>query len=189
MQSLSRITTELAKLHLGSSGTEESEETRVLEHIESRAPISQDSGELAELQESRWDKLADTVARAGGSWPFIAAFILSLALWTGLNGFLLSSSVAFDPYPFIFLNLILSMLAAFQAPIIMMTQNRQAEMDRIAASHDYEVNLRSEIEILGMQQKLDALRGEQHERILAQQTLILQKLEVIAAVMEEGKRT
>lgn len=187
MKGLNRITTELAKLHLGSRGTEENEESRVLEHIESRAPISKDSGELAERQESRWDKLADNVARIGGSWPFIATFILFLALWTGLNGYLLGVGAAFDPYPYRFLNLVLSMVAALQAPIIMMSQNRQAEKDRIAASHDYEVNLRSEIEILGMQQKLDALRGEQHDQILAQQALIMRKLEEIASKIQGGK--
>ncbi|NRD89088.1 hypothetical protein C8024_05955 [Sphingopyxis sp. BSNA05] len=94
--------------------------------------------------------------------------------WVGTNSiFLAKSSSAFDPYPYIFLNLVLSMLAAIQAPIIMMSQNRQAEKDRIAASHDYEVNLRSEIEILSVQEKLDILRNEQHVTLLDQQQEIL----------------
>ena len=86
------------------------------------------------------------------------------------------SNSAFDPYPFIFLNLVLSMLAAIQAPIIMMSQNRQAQKDRIAATHDYEVNLRSEIEILGLQEKLDVMRTEQHLELLSQHKEMLDLL-------------
>ncbi|WP_324827935.1 DUF1003 domain-containing protein [Qipengyuania zhejiangensis] len=178
MPNLTRLTVDLARKHLGLTPID-AEERRVMEHIEQRRPISQDAGELAEREDTFWDRLADGVARVGGSWPFIATFLLFLVVWTAINGYFLTSQQAFDPYPYIFLNLILSMLAALQAPVIMMSQNRQAEKDRIAAAHDYEVNLRSEIEILGMQQKLDRLRGEQHEKILTQQDEILRQLKAI----------
>ena len=105
-----------------------------------------------------WQGLADSVAAVGGSWRFIFSFGGFLALWIGLNVVLAAQSSAFDPYPFIFLNLILSMLAAIQAPVIMMSQNRQAVVDRAAAEHDYIVNLRAELEIMLLHDKLDALR-------------------------------
>lgn len=172
MAGLARTTLELARKQLGLNPLDAAEQ-KVIEHIESRRPISQDAGKIAEREDTFWDHLADGVARVGGSWTFIGSFLLFLAAWTATNAYFLTSADAFDPYPFIFLNLILSMLAALQAPIIMMSQNRQAEKDRLAAAHDYEVNLRSEIEILGMQEKLDKLRGEQHDKILQQQAELL----------------
>ncbi|MDP3494001.1 MAG: DUF1003 domain-containing protein, partial [Hyphomonadaceae bacterium] len=102
-------------------------------------------GPLAKIDErDRWQKLADQVAKVGGSWSFIITFVVALLLWVGLNIVLVTR--AFDPYPFIFLNLMLSMVAALQAPIIMMSQNRQGIIDRAAAEHDYVVNLRAELE-------------------------------------------
>ncbi|MDQ0466071.1 putative membrane protein [Caulobacter ginsengisoli] len=105
-----------------------------------------------------WDRLADHVAAIGGSWGFIFGFGAVLALWIGSNLFLTLWHRAFDPYPFIFLNLLLSTLAAIQAPVIMMSQNRQATKDRQAAEHDYLVNLRAELEIMRLHEKLDRLR-------------------------------
>ena len=114
-------------------------------------------GPLARLDErDGWQKLADRVAAVGGSWGFIITFIVALAVWVGLN--LLLATRAIDPYPFIFLNLMLSMVAALQAPIIMMSQNRQGLIDRAAAEHDYVVNMRCELEIMLLHDKLDALR-------------------------------
>lgn len=108
-----------------------------------------------------WDRLADQVAAVGGSWGFIFGFALVLALWIGSNLFLTTFGRAFDPYPFIFLNLLLSTLAAIQAPVIMMSQNRQAAKDREAAEHDYLVNLRAELEIMRLHDKLDQLREKE----------------------------
>jgi uncharacterized membrane protein len=102
------------------------------------------------------ERLADRVAQVGGSWGFIIAFGVILALWVGGNVML--ATRAFDPYPFIFLNLMLSMIAAIQAPIIMMSQNRHGAIDRAAAEHDYIVNLRAELEIMLLHDKLDSLR-------------------------------
>ena len=116
-------------------------------------------GPLAKLdQRDAWAKLADNVARVGGSWGFIITFVVALAAWVTLN--VLLATRAFDPYPFIFLNLMLSMVAALQAPIIMMSQNRQGIIDRAAAEHDYVVNLRAELEIMLLHDKLDALRTD-----------------------------
>jgi uncharacterized membrane protein len=131
------------------------QESRVLQSALDRKPVSRDLSRGA--QTSRADRIADAIARVGGSWTFILSFIAFLILWIGANAWLLSRD-AFDPYPFIFLNLVLSMIAALQAPIIMMSQNRQAARDRIDAAHDYEVNLKAEIEIMALHEKLDELR-------------------------------
>jgi len=111
--------------------------------------------------------LADRVAQFGGSWRFIILFVLILLLWTGVNTAM--AAKAFDPYPFIFLNLLLSMLAALQAPVIMMSQNRQAAKDRDAAAVDYEVNLKAEIEIIALHDKLDTMRTTQLEALVKAQ--------------------
>jgi uncharacterized membrane protein len=94
-------------------------------------------------------RAADAVARFGGSWTFVALFAAMMFAWVALNAYLLASrGKTFDPYPYVLLNLFLSMLAAIQAPVILMSQNRQSEKDRISAEHDYEVNLKAELEIM-----------------------------------------
>ncbi len=112
-------------------------------------------------------RLADGVAAFGGSWAFIIGFGICLVLWIGTN--LLLMTRAFDPYPFIFLNLVLSMLAAIQAPVIMMSQNRQAAKDREVSAHDYEVNLKAEIEIMALHEKLDRLREDEIRNLILKQ--------------------
>jgi len=113
-----------------------------------------------------WEHVADRMAEIGGSWTFLGGFALVLAGWVGLNLLLAAWGHAFDPYPFIFLNLVLSTLAAVQAPIILMSQNRQAIRDRQAAEHDYRVNLRAELEIMRLHDRLQ-LNEAQLERIEA----------------------
>ena len=127
------------------------------------------------------NRLADKVAAVGGSWRFIIGFGLFLVAWAVLNAAVLAGH-AFDPYPFIFLNLLLSMLAALQAPVIMMSQNRQAIRDRTAAEHDYRVNLRAELEIMHLHDKLDALRERELLELVKGQaeTLELLKAQVAA---------
>jgi len=137
---------------------------RVLRSAIERVPVARDPNETFEEQLSFGQRVADDVARVGGSWGFIISFCLFLVLWGGSNALL--AARAFDPYPFIFLNLLLSMLAAIQAPIIMMAQNRQAQHDRIDAGHDYEVNLKAEIGIMALHDKLDQLRNDQLMTIL-----------------------
>ena len=130
-------------------------EERVLRSAIDRKTIAHDLS--AEGQPPLGARLADAIARVGGSWTFILASIAFLLFWIMANVWLLGQET-FDPYPFVFLNLVLSMLAALQAPIIMMSQNRQAARDRIDAAHDYEVNLKAEIEIMALHEKLDELR-------------------------------
>jgi uncharacterized membrane protein len=139
-------------------------ERNVLQSTVDRRPVSRDTNEAYEKHLSFGDRLADSIARIGGSWGFIIGFGMFLAAWAVGN--ILLKRDAFDPYPFIFLNLLLSMLAAIQAPVIMMSQNRQAEHDRLDAGHDYEVNLKSEIEIMALHDKLDQLRNDQLVAIL-----------------------
>jgi uncharacterized membrane protein len=124
-------------------------------------------------------RLADAVAAFGGSWAFIGGFGVFLVLWTGLN--LVLASRAFDPYPFIFLNLMLSMLAAIQAPVIMMSQNRQSAKDREVSAHDYEVNLKSEIEIMALHEKLDQMRNAELRELITKQQ---QQIDLLTKLVE-----
>jgi uncharacterized membrane protein len=135
-------------------------ESRVLKSTIDRTTITRDTNKAVALHQSFGDRVADAIARFGGSWVFILGFLAFLFVWTVANAFMLGQK-SFDPYPFIFLNLVLSMLAALQAPIIMMAQNRQAERDRIDAAHDYEVNLKAEIEIMALHEKVDEMRRAQ----------------------------
>ncbi|KQQ89584.1 DUF1003 domain-containing protein [Aureimonas sp. Leaf324] len=105
------------------------------------------------------ERLADRVAAVGGSWSFIIGFGVFLVAWAVVNTVILAAN-AFDPFPFIFLNLMLSMLAALQAPIIMMSQNRQAAKDRLEARLDYETNIRAETQILALSDELSAMRED-----------------------------
>lgn len=136
----------------------ETEEERVLEAIRSRNIMASDVADTCDANAGFGDRLADRVAAIGGSWGFIIGFAVVLAAWMLLNsGVMAKLGLTFDPYPYIFLNLMLSMLAAIQAPIIMMSQNRQAAKDRIAARHDYQVNLHAELEIKRLHTKIDGL--------------------------------
>jgi len=128
-------------------------------------------------------RLADRVASFGGSWPFILLFLAALAAWVILNTFILAGwNRTFDPYPYILLNLVLSMLAAIQAPVIMMSQNRHSEKDRIDAAHDYEVNLKAELEIMSLHQKLDMLRQQQWGDLIAVQQ---EQIGILEQLMED----
>lgn len=154
-------------------------ERAVVEHILGRLHGRHDP--LATLHEERTlgERAADAIARFGGSWGFIGLFAVVLGAWTMLNLWL-GPREAFDPYPFIFLNLILSMLAAVQAPIIMMSQNRQAERDRVQASNDYEVNVRAELAIRMVHEKVDRLEQMIVEDLVATQREQLQIIRELA---------
>lgn len=143
-------------------------ERSLLERISRRTPLSRDPHADYEEALTFGQRLADRIARFGGSWGFIILFMLVLVAWVVLNTLVLLRH-PFDPYPFVFLNLILSMLAAVQAPVIMMSQNRQAEKDRVTAAHDYEVNLKAELEIMSLHEKLDRMRDEQLAALMEQQ--------------------
>jgi len=134
------------------------EQRRVLAGIEAGTTVSRDAADLADERATFGERLSDRVAAVGGSWGFIIAFTAVLLGWMILNSDILTHfNAAFDPYPYIFLNLLLSTVAAIQAPIIMMSQNRQSAKDRLAASLDYETNLRAELDILRVHHKIDHL--------------------------------
>ncbi len=125
------------------------------------------------------ERLADKVARFGGSWSFIMSFGCGLLAWAAYNTWAQPGRV-FDPFPFVFLNLILSMLAALQAPVIMMSQNRQASRDRMAAARDYEVNLKAESDIIALHEKFDALRMHELRELVQRQEAQLGTLLALA---------
>lgn len=146
---------DIEKLLLGKSATDlSSAEMKVLKRARERRTVSTNAGEDFLAHATFGQRLADGIARIGGSWGFIIGFLVFLAAWVILNTVILATR-SLDPYPFIFLNLLLSMLAAIQAPIIMMSQNRQAERDRFMAAKDYEINLKAEIEVLALHHKID----------------------------------
>jgi uncharacterized membrane protein len=122
------------------------------------------------------ERVADHVAHFGGSWTFIGIFGAVLFVWMGINSWLLVRH-PFDPYPFILLNLVLSTIAALQAPVIMMSQNRQAQKDRMQANQDYQINLMAEMEIRDLHDKLDGLRNRQWHELWHLQQRQLQLLE------------
>ena len=128
-------------------------------------------------------RAADTVARVGGSWVFVLSFLFFLVVWMAINTFALRSG-AFDPYPYILLNLVLSCLAALQAPVIMMSQNRMAAKDRIDARHDYEVNLKAEMEIMQLHAKLDELQHNAWRRLIELQERQLEALHNLERLSE-----
>jgi uncharacterized membrane protein len=124
------------------------------------------------------EKFSDRIAAFGGSWRFIILFGCILFVWLLINSVIMLFK-PFDPYPYILLNLILSCLAAIQAPVIMMSQNRQETKDRLRASHDYQINLKAELEIRNLHQKIDHLLSRQWERLVEIQAIQLEVLEEI----------
>ena len=129
-------------------------ERRIFTHVLRRKRTSQDTTALFDAELTFGEKLADRIATFGGSWSFICIFMAVLLGWIAYN---LERPAGFDPYPFILLNLVLSCLAALQAPVIMMSQNRMAAKDRLDARNDYEVNLKAEMEITQLHEKLNEL--------------------------------
>jgi uncharacterized membrane protein len=141
-------------------------ERKVIERVAKRVAVSRDPSGLQLEGAGYGNWLADRVAEIGGSWRFVIAFGVVLLVWVALNS--LALAAPFDPYPYILLNLFLSMLAAIQAPIIMMSQNRQSAKDRLQATHDYEVNLKAEIEIMALHEKLDEMRSKDLAELIRQ---------------------
>lgn len=158
----------------------------VTKSINSRKILSKQPSFPAEKNLSFGNRLADKVASFGGSWRFIIIFFIILIVWMVLNGWFLHEK-GFDPYPFILLNLVLSCLAAIQAPIIMMSQNRQEAKDRQRAEHDYKVNLKAEVEIRMLHEKLDHLLLHQNKRLLEIQKVEMEMLEGIEKAVRERK--
>jgi uncharacterized membrane protein len=144
-------------------------EQRVIERVAKRVAISRDVSKEHENTMTFGERLADKVASFGGSWTFLILFSAFILSWVVLNSVMLAGG--FDPYPYILLNLFLSMLASIQAPIIMMSQNRLSAKDRLEAAHDYEVNLKAEIEIMALHEKLDEMRSKDLAELLRHVTI------------------
>jgi len=153
----------------------EQEVVRSLEHHEF---VARNVEEEFEHDWSLGERLADRIAEFGGSWRFLILFAGFLLIWIGINSIVLSRRPV-DPYPFILLNLVLSCLAAIQAPIIMMSQNRQEAKDRLRSQHDYQVNLKAELEIRHLHEKVDHLLSQQWERLAEIQEIQLELLSEI----------
>ena len=150
----------------------------VVEAIRDNSILSENIKENTTKPLTTGDRIADKVASFGGSWTFIISFFIFLLAWMFLNFWMLHNK-GFDPYPFILLNLILSCLAAIQAPIIMMSQNRQEDKDRDRAEHDYKINLKAELEIKLLSEKIDHLLVHQNKKLLEIQEMQIQYLENI----------
>jgi len=170
---------------IGSSYEAMDERTKkVARHITERTHISRNTSAEQDTNTTFGQRAADAVAKFGGSWSFIILFGITLVCWVILNSFILVNyNKTFDPYPYILLNLFLSMLASIQAPIILMSQNRQAEKDRQNAEHDYEVNLKAELEIMLLHEKVDLLREGQWSELIAIQK---EQLKLLGNLIEKN---
>jgi len=165
------------------------QEKHVAHHITKRTPISTNIVQDLSEQMTLGQKMADKVASFGGSWIFISIFMGVMVIWILLNSFILIKlNSSFDPYPYILLNLVLSMLAAIQAPIILMSQNRQAYKDRLSAEHDYEVNLKAELEIIALHEKVDSLKQEQWKELISIQQEQLRLLDRLVEGLKKNKQ-
>lgn len=155
-------------------------ERKVIESLINGSHLSRNINKDIDDDRTFGERAADAIAKFGGSWTFMFIFAGILISWVILNSYILANrNETFDPYPYILLNLFLSMLAAIQAPIIMMSQNRQAARDRIDAGHDYEVNLKAELEIRTLHEKLDEIRDTRWGEMVdmqQQQIRLLEKL-------------
>ncbi|MFH2048159.1 MAG: DUF1003 domain-containing protein [bacterium] len=155
-------------------------ENEVINSLREHEVLVKNIGLQFEESKSLGQRMADKVATFGGSWKFISLFGSVLVIWIIINSYVLLSR-PFDPYPFILLNLLLSCLAAIQAPIIMMSQNRQEAKDRLRSEHDYQINLKAEIEIRQLHAKLDQLINHSWQRLLDIQRLQVDLIEELAS--------
>lgn len=160
-------------------------ETDVIDSLKAHEVLARNVNTEFEQVLSIGERLADRVATFGGSWRFIIIFGSVLGVWIIVNSLVLIWR-PFDPYPFILLNLVLSCLAAIQAPIIMMSQNRQEAKDRMRAEHDYQINLKAEIEIRQLHTKMDQLMNHSWQRLLEIQQI---QLEIMNDVAKRGGRS
>ena len=153
-------------------------EKDVVQSIHDNELVADDLNEQFDKQLTVGERVSDHVASFGGSWKFIILFFCVMGVWIVANSVYFLWH-AWDPYPFILFNLILSMLAAIQAPIIMMSQHRQEDRDRLRSQHDYQVNLKAELEIRHLNEKLDHLLSHQWERLVQIQQVQIQMLSLL----------
>jgi uncharacterized membrane protein len=151
----------------------------VVESLSAGQTIAANTEEEYSSDVSFGGRVSDALAKFGGSWTFIIFFIVVIVVWMAINAAVVGGA-DFDPYPFILLNLVLSCLAALQAPIILMSQNRQELKDRLRAENDYQVNLKAELEIRHLHEKIDHLINRQWERLAEIQEIQLEIMQDIA---------
>jgi uncharacterized membrane protein len=168
----------LKKLLQDDKGEMNQLDEEVLNSLQNEATITRDINSEITERLTTGQRIADKVASFGGSWSFIIMFLLIIIIWILGNIYLLTKK-PFDPYPFILLNLVLSCVAALQAPVIMMSQNRQEAKDRIRSQNDYKVNMKAELEIRQLHQKMDHLLLQQHQRLFEIQEMQMEILEEI----------
>jgi uncharacterized membrane protein len=166
----------MQKLMIDEKGELSHLEKDVLEKLTEHESISANIEKDFDTNLTFGEKLSDKIASFGGSWKFIITFFLIILFWIAVNSYFLVAK-SFDPFPFILLNLVLSCLAAIQAPIIMMSQNRQESRDRNRAELDYKINLKSEFELRQLHQKVDHLLVQQWERMTEIQEIQLELME------------
>ena len=154
-------------------------ERQVVESLAREQTVSRNVDAAWDDRRTMGEKVADVVAEFGGSWIFIISFFVVLMIWITFNVWV-STRAVFDPYPFILLNLVLSCLAAIQAPIIMMSQKRQETKDRLRSENDYRVNLKAELEIRHLHEKIDHLINQQWERLAEIQQIQIELLQDIS---------
>lgn len=160
----------------------------VINALKNNSILSENIQDEIEQKLTLGQRMADKIATFGGSWTFITLFLLFIVIWIIVNiSFLMSKP--FDPYPFIFLNLLLSCLAAMQAPIIMMSQNRLEQKDRIRAEHDYKVNLKAELEIRLINEKIDHLMIYQNKKLLEIQEVQVDYLEDLVKHLKKDNKS
>jgi uncharacterized membrane protein len=163
-------------------------EREVLEAVKEHELLTENTNREIEAQLTLGDRVADRIARFGGSWGFIGAFAGFLLVWMALNGWWLASG-GFDPFPFILLNLLLSCLAAIQAPVIMMSQRRLEARDRVRAENEYKVNLKAEIEVRLLGERVDRLLRHQWQRLLEIQQVQVDLMADLSRAREAASRS
>lgn len=182
---------QLRRLYLTSLIIEEKGELAIIDRdvmdaIKHNSILSENIQDEIETELTFGQKIADNVASFGGSWTFIITFFSFIIIWMFVNVWLIATK-PFDPYPFILLNLLLSCLAAIQAPIIMMSQNRQEQKDRQRSEQDYKINLKSELEIKLLGEKIDHLLVHQNKKLLEIQEVQIDYLEDLLKVLKNNK--
>ena len=168
----------LSSLIAKESGGLDVVDKEVMESIRNNSVLSENIEQESAGKLTPGQKLADKIAVFGGSWTFIIVFFTFIAIWMGINIVVLATK-PFDPYPFILLNLLLSCLAAIQAPIIMMSQNRKEQKDRFRSENDYKVNLKAELEIKLLSEKIDHVIVHQNKKLLEIQQIQADSLDDI----------
>jgi uncharacterized membrane protein len=151
-------------------------DNEVVESLQQHEILSSDIAKQFEKKLTFGERLSDSIAAFGGSWTFIIFFSVVLFLWVVVNSVILANR-AFDPYPYILMNLVLSALAALQAPVIMMSQNRSEARDRLRGENDYKINLKAELEIRHLHEKIDHLLRRQYNRLFEIQQIQIELLE------------